>query len=95
MAEYPKVKSVEPTQGKRLRVTFANGAVRVYDCAPLLSLEAFRPLENEAFFRNVRSDKHGYGVVWNDDVDLAESELWLKGTTEPERPADLDKAPSR
>lgn len=85
MAEYPKVESVEPAQGKRLRVRFTNGAVRVYDCAPLLSLEAFRVLENEAFFRSVRSDEHGYGVVWNDDVDLAESELWLKGTPEAGR----------
>jgi len=82
MSEYPKVKAVEPAQGKRLRVTFANGEVRIYDCTPLLGEEAFRVLENEVFFRTVRSDKHGYGVVWNDDVDLAESELWLKGTSE-------------
>jgi len=82
MSEYPKVKTVEPSQGKRLRVTFTNGTVKVYNCTPLLAEEAFRVLQNEAFFRNVRSDKHGYGVVWSDDVDLAESELWLKGTAE-------------
>jgi hypothetical protein len=47
-----------------------------------LELPAFRVLKDEAFFRNVRPDDHGYGVVWSDDVDLAESELWLKGITE-------------
>jgi len=25
------------------------------------------------------ADPHGYAVVWNDDIDLAESEIWLKG----------------
>ena len=81
MAEFPKVESVEPIQNKRLRVTFANGEVRVYDCTPLLASEAFRALKDEAFFRNVHADKSGYGVAWNDDVDLAESELWLHGAS--------------
>jgi hypothetical protein len=83
MAEYPKVKSVEAIQNKRLRVIFTNGATRLYDCTPLLDLEAFRFFADDAFFRNVHADKHGYGVVWNDKVDLAESELWLHGTAEP------------
>ena len=24
-------------------------------------------------------DKHGYGIVWNDELDLSESELWING----------------
>lgn len=82
MAEYPKVKSVEPIQNKRLRVTFTNGVTRQYDCTPLLASAAFRFFADEAFFRNVHADKHGYGVTWNDKVDLAESELWINGTIE-------------
>ena len=81
MKTYPKVKTVEPLSGKSLSVTFANGEVRVYDCQPSLSEAPFKPLQNEAFFRAVRADDHGYGVVWNDQVDLAESELWLNGRT--------------
>lgn len=34
-------------------------------------------------FRNVRVDSRGYGIVWNDDLDLSESELWLNGVDEP------------
>jgi hypothetical protein len=82
MERYPKVKSVEALPGKWLRVVFASGVVRYYDCNPLLELPAFRVLKDEAFFRGVRPDKHGYGVVWSDDVDLAESELYIKGATE-------------
>jgi len=66
--------------------------VRIYDCNPLLREASFRVLENEAFFRAVRADDHGYGVVWDDKVDLAESELWLHGKTEPVAPADPKSA---
>ena len=30
-------------------------------------------------FRRVRADDHGYAVVWTDEIDLAESELWING----------------
>ena len=76
---YPRVSSVEPFSGKRLLVTFSNGARKVYDCTPLLAEEAFAPLKDDALFRRVHADPHGYGVAWNDDIDLAESELWING----------------
>src|SRR5208283_4746519 len=76
---YPKVCAVKPLAGKRLLVTFATSERKVYDCTPLLKEEVFRPLQDEELFRRARADKHGYGVVWNDEIDLAESELWLNG----------------
>ncbi len=82
MGNYPKVNSVRALPAKRLRVTFENDEVKVYDCTPLLNEPAFRPLRDEAFFRNVSIDPHGYAVIWNDAVDLAEAELWLRGTPE-------------
>jgi hypothetical protein len=77
--EYPRVESVAPLKGKRLLVTFEGGATKVYDCTPLLACAPFKPLAEEALFRCARADAHGYGVVWNDDIDLAESELWENG----------------
>lgn len=76
---YPRVQSVVPLEGKRLRVAFANGATKIYDCAPLLACAPFKPLADDALFRCVKADAHGYGAVWNDDIDLAESELWENG----------------
>ena len=76
---YPRVSSVEPFSGKRLLVTFSNGVRKVYDCTPLLAEAAFAPLKHDALFRCVHADPHGYGVAWNDDIDLAESELWING----------------
>jgi hypothetical protein len=82
MATYPKVKSVTPLSGKQLFVKFTNGDTRVYDCAPLLHESSFYSLKDDAFFKNVHVDQTGYGVVWNDNIDLSESELWINGKAE-------------
>ena len=76
---FPRLKEVEPLAGKRLRVTFVNEVIKVYDCRSLLESEPFSRLRDEAFFRCVRVEPHGYAVVWDDQLDLAESELWLHG----------------
>ncbi len=76
---YPRVGSVRPLNRKRLFVEFTNGVTKVYDCTPLLACAPFEPLGDDALFRCVSADAHGYGVVWNDDIDLAESELWENG----------------
>lgn len=81
---YPKILNVSPKPDKTLLVTFGNGDKRIYNCTHLLQNEIFRPLQDDAFFRCAHADPHGYGVVWNDDIDLAESEIWLNGkSTEP------------
>ena len=76
---YPKIRSVEPRPDKTLLVTFDNSVKKEYDCRPLLQSEAFRPLQDDAIFRCAHADPHGYGVVWNEEIDLAESEIWLHG----------------
>jgi len=79
MIDAPKIQSVAPLADKRLLVKFVNGAERIYDCARLLHREPFELLKNEAFFKSVKVDPGGYGISWNDDVDLSEYELWVNG----------------
>ena len=87
--QYPRIQSVKPQRGKTLLVTFENGHRKVYDCTPLLNNAVFQPLRDEAVFRCAHADSHGYGVVWNDTIDLAESEIWINGrTAEPEDAGD-------
>ena len=75
----PKILSARSLAGKQLWVKFVNGVEKIYDCRPLLRLEMFQLLRNEAFFKSVRVDFGGYGVSWNDDMDLSEYELWVNG----------------
>lgn len=76
---FPRIKAVAPLPNKRLYVTFDDDTVKVYDCSRLLDDEPFRLLRDEAFFRSVRVEPGGYAVIWSDQVDLAESELWTHG----------------
>lgn len=77
-----KVQKVEPLPGLRLRVQFENGAVKKYDVNPLLNKwPVFRSLEViPGLFGCVRVDAGGYGIAWNDDLDLSCNELWENGT---------------
>ncbi len=81
----PRILEVAPAGDLKLRVRFDNGQVRIYDCGALLAREAFRRLEIPAFFRAVRVDPGGYGISWNDDLDLSEYELWTNGKPVPEK----------
>ena len=75
----PKIFSVQAMENKELLVKFENGVEKVYDCTQLLGVGIFQLLKTEAFFRSVKVDAGGYGVSWNDDVDLSEYELWTNG----------------
>jgi pimeloyl-ACP methyl ester carboxylesterase len=48
-----------------------------------LDRPVFAPLANRWFFRAVKVDQGGYGISWNDDIDLAEAELWIHGQPTP------------
>lgn len=63
----------------RLLVHFRNGEERAYDCGPLLSRPQFSLLSDPGLFRAVHVDSGGYGISWNDDIDLSEYELWTNG----------------
>ncbi len=76
---FPKIEAVKPLSGKKLLVRFIGGEQKVYDCHPLLKQESFSALRDESFFRQVKVDVGGYGISWNDYIDLSESELWMKG----------------
>ena len=76
---FPKIRRVKPQAGKILLVEFDNGVRKVYDCSPLLCDEVFRPLRDEALFLCAHADSHGCGIIWNDEIDLAESEVWING----------------
>jgi hypothetical protein len=75
----PKILSVQVQEHKKLLIKFVNGTEKVYDCAQLLRMEMFQLLKNDAFFKSVKVDAGGYGISWNDEIDLSEYELWTNG----------------
>ena len=79
MHTYPRIKSVKVLEDKKLEVTFDNSIRKIYDCFSILQEEPFNVLQDNIFFKNVHVEPNGYGISWNDDIDLSESELWING----------------
>ena len=75
----PIVKSVQAINNHILLMEFDNQQKSHYDISPLLSKAMFLPLKNLAFFKSVKVDTGGYAVVWREDIDVSEYELWCNG----------------
>lgn len=77
---FRKIKDVIALQDMKVSVQFANGTTKIYDVARLIDkIDAFIPLQDKTLFNDVRVDVGGYGIVWNDDLDLSCDELWENG----------------
>lgn len=78
---FHKVKNVNALPDYKLSVQFCEGVTKIYDLKPLFEkLPVFSYfMEHEDEFFAVTVDMGGYGIVWNDDLDLSCDELWDKG----------------
>ena len=78
---FHKVKAVNALPDYRLCVQFAEGVTKLYDVKPLFTKwEVFKELQRrpELFF-GVEVDAGGYGIVWDDCLDLSCDELYANG----------------
>ncbi len=80
---FHKVKAVNALPDYMLSVQFAEGVTKIYDVKPLFSVwNSFKALQKYyELFRSVRVDQGGYGIVWNDELDLSCDELFENGET--------------
>ena len=80
---FHKIKAVNALPDWRLSVQFAEGVTKIYDVKPLFGKwKAFAALEESPeLFSGVEVDPGGYGVIWNDDLDLSCDELYANGET--------------
>lgn len=77
---FHKIKNVSPLPEYKLSVQFAEGVTKIYDMNPLFEkMPVFAALKDNEMFGGVGVDVGGYGIVWNDDLDLSCDELWDNG----------------
>ena len=76
-----KIKAVKALSNYKFDVTFLEGISKTYDIKPLFKkIPEFLALKNdEQMFTSVKVDIGGYGLVWNDKLDLSSDEIWKKG----------------
>ncbi len=79
---FHKVKEVTSLPGFTLDVLFVDGERKKYNMRPLFNkIEDFKVFETiPGLFEQVRVDAGGYGVAWNDWLDLSCDELYFNGT---------------
>ena len=79
-----KMKNIEPLDNFILYVTFENDVKKYYDLKLIFDRwQEFKILQNnKVLFSNVKIDAGGYGVSWNEDIDLSSNELWENGKEE-------------
>jgi len=66
----PRVTSVEPLDGFRLRLAFTDGLVREVDLSDDLWGQMAEPLQDPDYFRRVSVDPELGTVVWPNGYDL-------------------------
>lgn len=78
---FHKIKNVAPLPDYCLLAHFSDGKDKLYDMKPLIrKYSAFTPLETvPGLFEQVRTDVGGYGIVWNEDIDLDAEEIRVNG----------------
>jgi hypothetical protein len=70
----PRVASVAARDAHKLEITFTNGEVGIYDCAPLLNFGVFTELRDVRYFRRARVE--GGTVVWPNEQDICPDTLY-------------------
>lgn len=73
----PKIKSIKiNSENYSMRVLFDNGISKDIDFREKLQDDFYSDLKNKLLFEQAKVDAGGYGISWNDDIDISEYELW-------------------
>jgi hypothetical protein len=75
----PRIIAARAVGDRTLVIEFDNQEIKEYDISQLFSKPMFALLQNPGFFKNFSLEPGGYGIVWNEDVDISEYELWANG----------------
>lgn len=78
---FHKINHILPQIDRKLTVQFSEGVTKIYDIRKLYDkIPAFKILdESDELYNSVEVDTGGYGIVWDDDLDLSCDELWENG----------------
>ena len=74
-----RIKKVKPLDNYKLQVTFFNNEIKEYNVSIWFDKnQDFKVLSNTTgLFEQVKVDTGGYGISWNDELDLSCNELYF------------------
>lgn len=76
-----RIQRVIPIENYMIEATFFNGDIKRYDVTQLFAVfPQFRIFQTvQGMFENIIVDEGGYGVIWNDELDLDAETIWENG----------------
>lgn len=76
-----RIKSVKPLENYIIESVFLDGTVKQYDMRKVYPVyPQFKDFETiEGLFEQVQVDEGGYGISWNDELDLNANDIWEDG----------------
>jgi hypothetical protein len=81
MHQFHRIATVTPLPDYKLHAKVLTGESRLYDVGHLVRvLPVFKDLSAiPGLFALVHVDAGGYGIVWNENLDLSSEEIWHNG----------------
>lgn len=84
MTEPLKVKHITTLSDLKMLVEFNTGVIKLYDAHELLEkYDLCAPLKNPEIFGKAFVPHGGYGVIWDENMDISEWGLWEGGIELP------------
>lgn len=86
-----RIEMIKPLENRILHVIFQNGVEKSFNVRDLYSVfPQFRVFENcDELFMQVTVDVGGYGISWNDELDLCAEDIWENGVLVGEKEIDI------
>ncbi len=80
--DFHTIKLIKPLENMILEAVFSSGEIKRYDMKNLIkNNENFKKLENKELFIKAKVDIGGYGIIWNENIDISSEEIWKNGIT--------------
>ncbi len=78
---FHKIKNVQYLENYIIEITFENNIIKYYNVSNLFEKwDVFQNLVNiPNLFEQVKVEPGGFGISWNDEIDLSCEELWENG----------------
>lgn len=80
----PNLINVEALESMRLRLSYENGEIKIFDASPYASGSWYGELRNYDYFKTVRLLPGGVGIEWPNGQDIAPHELYDNGVLQYE-----------
>ncbi|MCD8300321.1 MAG: DUF2442 domain-containing protein [Clostridiales bacterium] len=83
------IKSINTNDNLCIEAMFLDGTVKQYDLHNMFAVyPKMKELEKKDLFDTAKVDAGGYGIFWNDELDLDAETIWAEGVTVREVPTD-------